>query len=84
MKTDVEFCFVDNDGKAYDEGGRYIGEDLYMIPERYCDKFIDTYKHIRGKNIAGVSKKDLISIIKKYYNNEALLYDSRFERFIQE
>ena len=55
-----------------------------MIPERYCDKFIDTYKHIRGKNIAGVSKKDLISIIKKYYNNEALLYDSRFERFIQE
>ena len=39
------FCFVDSDGKAYDGGGRYKGETLYMIPERYCDKFIDAYKH---------------------------------------
>lgn len=78
------FCFVDDDGQAYDGGGRYIGEALYMIPERYCDKFIDSYKHIKEKSSVEVSKKDVISIIKRYCDDEALLYDSRFERFIQE
>ena len=78
------FCFVDDDGKAYDGGGRYIGEALYMIPERYCDKYIDAFKHIKEKNIEEASREDLISIIKRYCNYETLHYDSRCERFIQE
>ena len=65
-------------------GGRYMGEALYMIPERYCDKYINAFKHIRGKNNEEASGEDLISIIKRYCNDEALLYDSRLERFIQE
>ena len=64
--------------------GRYIGEALYLIPERYCDKFIDGYKHVKEKSIVEVSKKDLISIIKRYCDDEALLYDSRFDELVRE
>ena len=78
------FCFVDNDGQAYDGGGRYMGEALYMIPERYCGKFIDAFKHIKGMSIVEATKKELISIIQRYCEDEALTYNPRLEQYIQE
>lgn len=77
------FCFVDNDGVAYDGGGRYSGEALYMIPENYCGKYIEAFKHIKGKRIVEASREDLISVVKIYCDDEATTYNSKLEKFLQ-
>ena len=75
------YCFVDEDGIAYDGGGRYCGEAVYLIPEEDCPGCVDGFRHIKGEG--GIdSKTELLLIIKRYCKKAKLSYDLKVESFL--
>lgn len=77
--------WVDTDKIAYDIEGKYISDALYFIPESYLGDYVNSFKHISWDiDIKySPSKKDLIEIMKKYCDDNNIVYDSTCERWFK-
>lgn len=57
--------WVDDNGAPYDVEGTYVGDACLFIPESYLGEYLDSFKHIPGRD----STEDVdtaIKIIKSY------------------
>ena len=71
-------------GTVYKVAEPNASEEEYALKFLHKQRDQERLKHVKEKNNVEVSKKDLISIIKRYCDEEALLYDPRVEELIRE
>ena len=69
----------DIDGNYYDIEGKYNGSALYFIPVWYLGEYVREFLHITTDNHPNSTKQKLLDIVKKYCDDNKLVYDENIE-----
>lgn len=73
----------DIDQTIYDIEGKYSGEAFYFIPIEYLGESIRDFLHISNDQHDGAKKSELIDIVKKYCEDNNIVYNKNIESYFQ-
>lgn len=77
------FVYADSENNVYDIDGIYKGESSWFIPTSYIDHKVLTNNFIYFKDQIYVDKSEILSWIKKYFNDYNLDFDYQIEEILE-